>query len=214
MKDLDLLLPRVLEKAAACPEPTALRHLRDAAIEFCRRTRIWRDSDSFELSTDDCEAVAVEPGQVLFEISHATFSSDTCEERDLVPVTMDWLDQERPGWRSECGPPEFVTQTAPDTVRVVPKPETTDPAGTLTLQMILLPSTDADELPDVLIDAYSREIANGAIGAVLLLPAEFGNAQLGAYHTAEFDKALGRFSDRIPRGQQRAKRRVRPSVNF
>src|SRR3990167_8730810 len=107
MKDIELLLPRVMEKASACPEPTAIRHIRDAAIEFARRTRIWRESDSFTLSEDEYEVLAVEPGASIYEISHARFG-----ETDLEPVTIDWLDKERPGWRDEEGDPVYLTQSA------------------------------------------------------------------------------------------------------
>ena len=217
MKDIELLLPRVLEKAAACPEPTAIRHLRDACIEFCRRTRVWRESDTFELSDDDDEALAPYERTQIYEISNAAFiapadpedDEDATEDTPLDPVTMDWLDKERPNWRTEEGQPRYITQTGPNTVRIVPKA-----AGSLRLELILLPAIDADQVPDILIDNYSREIADGAIGSVLLLPAEFGNAQLGALHAGLFEQALGRFGDRIPRGQQRAPRRTRPSSFF
>ncbi len=212
MKDLELLLPRVLEKAAACPEPTALRHLRDAAIEFCRRTRVWRDTETFTLGTDECEAVAVDQDATIYEISDARFSSDNCSEVTLKPRTIDWLDQERPGWRTQQGVPEFRTQSAPDTVRVVPQPQ--DTGGTLTLELILIPSALAEQLPDVLVDVYAKEIADGALGSVLLLPAEFGNAELGAMHKQLFADALGRFGDRVPRGQQRSPRRTKPASFF
>jgi hypothetical protein len=179
-------------------------------VEFCRRTRVWRTTESFTYPSDDdggCEAVAVEDGRVVYEISHARFG-----DIDLDPVTIDWLDKERPGWRDEdAGQPEYVTQTAPDTVRLVPVP---DEAGTLALQLILVPSQDAEQVPDMLIEHYAMEIADGALGRVLMLPAEFGNAELGAAHAAAFEHHLGRWSDRVQRGQQRSRRRTRPSSYF
>lgn len=216
MKDIELLLPRVLEKAAACPEPTAIRHLRDAAIEFCRRTRIWRESDSFSmlaLTNPGSETLAPFEGSQIYEISHAAFIETGAESDDpgtpLEAVTIDWLDQEHPGWREKEGPPRFITQSAPNTVTIAPKAD-----GTLKLELILLPAEDADQVPDILIETYSRQIADGAIGAVLLLPGDFGNADLGAFHTAKFEEHLARFGDRIPRGQQRAKRRSKTSGFF
>lgn len=224
MKDLELLLPRVLEKAPACPEPTALRHLRDAAIEFCRRTRVWRNDDEFTLGENGCEAVAVEAGTVLFEISHAAYSAaveegDEASQIPLEPVTMDWLDNELPNWRTEEGTPAYITQTAPNTVRIVPKPEVDEDdedaePGTLSLQLILVPSEDAEQLPDVLIDTYSREIADGAIASILLLKTEFADTELALVHEGKFERSLGRWGNRIQRGQQRAPRRNRPSPNY
>lgn len=202
MKDLDTLLPRVMEWASACPEPTVLRHLRDKAIEFCQRTRIWRESDSFTLGADDgCEVVALEPNTALFEISHARF-----EDTDLEPRTIDWLDQYEPGWRERSGQPRWITQSSPDTLRIAPIPSE---AGTLTLQLILEPSIDADQLPDVLVDKYGHVIAAGALASILALPTAFTNLNLAAVHAASYADALAHFAARVPLGQQRAKRRTK-----
>lgn len=212
MKDIELLLPRVFEAAAACPEPTAIRHLRDAAIEFCRRTRVWRESDEFELTEDGCEGLAPFQGTQIYEITSGSFVLDADGDEagiPLDPVTIDWLDRERPGWRFEKGTPRWITQVAPNTVRIAPRA-----TGRLRLELILLPSEDAIELPDVLVDTYARQLADGAIGAILLLPTDFRNPDLGAMHAGRFDQALGRFGARVPRGQQRAPRRVRPSSYF
>jgi hypothetical protein len=203
MKDLDTLLGRVLERAAACPEPTALRYLRDAAIEFCRRTRVWRESDSFTLSGDDAEVLAVEPGAVIYEISHARLG-----DIDLEPVTIDWLDAEEPGWRDDESGPRWITQSAPGTLRVAPAPDDDDD-DELTVQLILIPSQDADQLPDFLVDDYPNVLADGALAKILALPADFGNPQLAIMHAQLFEAEIGRFGARVPRGQQRAPRRVK-----
>jgi hypothetical protein len=206
VKDIELLLPRVLEKAPQCPEPTAIRHLRDAGIEFCRRTRIWRETDTFDL-TERCEPLAPFEGSQIFEISAATyFATDEDPEVDkgaqLDPQMVDWLDTELPGWRAEEGTPAYITQRSPNTVQIVPWAE-----GQLRLDLILLPANDTAELPDILVDSYPREIADGALGTILLLPAkEWSNPQLGAFHAAEFAKHLDRFGARVSQGQQRARR--------
>jgi hypothetical protein len=204
MKDLELILPRVMEKAAACPEPTALRHIRDAAIEFCRRTRVWREQDTFDVGIEGCEGLAPYQGTQIYEISHAAFTNDDIGDRPLEAVTMDWLDKERPRWREEEGTPRYITQSNPNTVRVTPKAE-----GSLRLELILLPAIDADQLPDILVDTYPREIADGALGTVLLLPADWANPGLAAAHAQAFDGHLGRFGNRVSRGQQRASRRIK-----
>lgn len=208
MRDLDDLLPRVLEKAPACPEPTALRHLRDAAIEFCRRTRIWRSSESFEVGDEQgCEVIVPQQYSAIYEITHARF-----EDIDLIPVTIDWLDKHKPGWRTaDAGTPAYITQTAPNTVRVVPEPED---EGELALELILEPSHDAEQLIDVLVQQHDRALADGALSTLLVLPADFANPDIAGVHAARFADALGRGSDRIQRGQQRARRRTTPGSLF
>lgn len=207
MKDLELLLPRVLEKVAICPEPTALRHLRDAAVEFCRRTRVWRFEDSFTVDGGGDGEFAVEPDSTVFEVTHARFG-----DIDLTARTADWLDKNEPGWRTvDPGTPRWLTQVECGSVRINPPPGQT---GTLTLELILVPSNDADQLPDVLVDSFGMAIADGALATLLALPAEFGNLQLAAVHADRFTDALGRWSAQIAKGQQRAPRRVKPSPNF
>jgi hypothetical protein len=210
MKDIIELVPRVHEVAAAAPEPTVIRHLRDAAREFCRRTRIWRTTESWTLGTGACEVVAVDQETELFEISHAKLG-----ETDLEAKTIDWLDKERPGWRAEEGTARIITQVSPKTVRVTPKPEIDDDNPlTLTLELILLPSHDTERLPDPLIDTYAQMIADGALGRVLALPSDFAQPDLAAVHARAFETALGRWGNLVPRGQMKAKRRVKPAKSF
>ena len=40
MKPIDDFLPLILPRAPGCPEPIAFDAIRQAAIEFCERTRI------------------------------------------------------------------------------------------------------------------------------------------------------------------------------
>lgn len=211
MKEIFDLIPRVQEVCPTCPEPTAVRHLRDAAREFCRRTRIWRASESWQLGTESYEVVAVDQEAELYEISHAAL-----DKTDLEPRTIDWLDKECAGWRGDEGPARFITQVAPNTVRVVPKPEINEDAPpTLTLELILLPSQITERLPDVLVDTYPQDIADGAIARILALPStDFQDLQTASVHSAAFQRALNRWGDRVPRGQMRAPRRVRPAKTF
>jgi len=41
-RTFDSLLPKILENAPGCPQPTALQHIRDAARRACERSLLWR----------------------------------------------------------------------------------------------------------------------------------------------------------------------------
>jgi hypothetical protein len=212
MKEVSDLLPRVMEVAPQCPEPTAVRHLLDAAIEFCRRTRIWRDCDEIPIDAMHFDVpIAVADDAQIFEISHISVKDGDGVVRDLKPVTMDWLDKNVVAWRDKQGVPEYVTQVEPDTLRVVPAPED---AYTLRAELILVPASDAEQLPDVLVDAYGQVIADGALARILALPSDFANPALAAAHGQAFESALGRWGGQVPLGQQRAVRRTRPTPFF
>lgn len=201
MKDIDLMLPRVLRYAPACPEVLALAHLRDAAREFCSRTRLWRLSDSFALPEAGEDLLCAPQGSIILEIAAARIDG-----RPLDPVTVLWLDANHFGWRDEADTSgaKYITQTEPDSVRVVPAQ-----SGTLALELILAPTDDAEQLPDFMIDQHARVLANGAIGEVLNTPSDFANPQLGAAFVERFDADLSRLSITARKGQQNAPLRTR-----
>lgn len=224
MRDIECLLPRIFEVVPACPEPTAIRHLRDAAIDFCRRTRIWRENDCYTVEDDDTGDIAVISQAQIYEITSASVTVPDDDDDDdtdpsgatytLTPKTVDWLDKNRPGWRwleDSCGTPEFVTQTEPNMVRIFPLPEI---GSRVRLQLILLPSITTDQIIDVLVDAYSQVIADGALARILALPGDFTNPSLAAVYASSFGEALDRWGSQVPRGQMRARRSTKTPSFF
>jgi hypothetical protein len=203
MKDIEALLPRVLRHAPACPEVLALSYLRDAAKEFCRRTKLWRLSDSIELPAEGEDILCAPQGSFILKIVAARI-----EGASLTPVTTSWLDLDRPGWRDdEAGSgARYVTQTAPDTIRVVPIQE-----GTLLFELVLSPTDAADQLPDFMVDQHAEVIANGAAGKMLKTPSDFANPQLGEDFEQQFKGELDRLSISARKGQQNAPLRTRGS---
>lgn len=204
MKDLDLILPSILPYAPGCADQAAYFGIRQAAIEFCERTRLWRAEDEFAVSADGCDAIMAPYGAVIHEIEHAAFNGS-----GLDRVSTAFLDQRAQGWRtgSLSGQPHYLTQTEPNTVRVVPRA-----AGTLTLHLYLKPAQDADELPDWMIDQYREPLAHGALARILLIPNQsFTNVELGAAFGAAFQSKLDGLSTKGTQGQQRAPLRTRPS---
>jgi len=203
MRDIDELLPEVMTHAPACPEPVALKHLRDAAREFCHRTRMWRDWDTLTVSTPECEAVCSMRDARIVEIERATLN-----DYALEPKTVGWLDANIPRWDTYDGADvaRFVTQLNRNTVTVVPKVE-----GTLKLRLVLQPSRDAMTLPSFLIDDFGTEIGIGAAGAILMLPqVDYANPALGAALQSQFNRLLDKKAAEAQRTQLRARQRTKP----
>ncbi|MBX9596233.1 MAG: hypothetical protein K2X46_17845 [Roseomonas sp.] len=196
MRDLTDFLPHVMLHAMACADPVAVKYLREAAVEFCTRTRVWRETDEFTTVADDIEVVCVPPYAALHEIEAAWFNG---YELEAARFKQTFGPDEQEG-----GQPRWITQVAPDRVSLVPKG-----AGLLRISMFLKPAEDTEVVPAFLFDHFAREIGWGALRDLKMLPNQpFSDPQMGMAFGARFEAALNRFSAANIRGQQRAKGRA------
>lgn len=199
MRDIEDLLPNVLPYTPGCAEPTAVKHLRDAAERFCKRTRCWRFIDKFQTRGDHHEIVAVPADASLFEVEWARF-----EGRELEPITP-----QADTYHMQEGytQPMYITQVNPTCLSIEPHA-----VGLLEVSMFLFPAPTALELPDFLVTDYGLDLANGALATLLLLPNQpFTSPQLAAVYEGKFQQALDKNFAQNMRGQQRARKRTKPN---
>lgn len=206
MTELDAFLPNIRLYAPGVADPTAYFAIRQAAIEFCERTRAWRFDDEFNITVDDAEGLLAPSGAVVHDIEGVWFDGTK-----LKPKTPGQLDTLVPAWRSGAtkseSKPKYVTQTAPNTIVLVPFQP-----GRVKLSIFLKPAQDADELPDFLADQHREAIAWGALGRILLIPNQsFTNPDMGAAFGQAFQQKLDGKSTLGFTGQQRAPVRTRAS---
>lgn len=201
MTPLDDFLPSVNQFAPGVAEPAALFAIRQACIEFCERTRLWRYEDDFDV-TDD-EDLLSPPDSQIHEIEALRFNN-----QKVTPAATQWLDRIWPTWRTDtdgAATPKYFTQTAPNTLRLVPRA-----AGHVNIYLFLKPSQDAEEVPDFISEQYREVIAQGALSRILMIPNQSftdGNLAIG-YGTA-FQSKLDSLSSKGTEGQQRARQRTR-----
>ena len=198
MKSLDAFAASIKVYAPGCADPTMYFGIRQAAIEFCERTRLWRFDDEFQVSFDDAEGISAPYGAEIHEIEAVSFNG-----QPLDPKTTGWLDEHMRGWRTAgqvTGVPHYFTQTEPDTIRLVPFM-----AGTLGLHLWLKPAQDADQLPDWMVEQHRETIAHGALARILLIPNQsFTNPEMGMVFANAFQSKLDGLSNKGFTGQQRA----------
>lgn len=200
MREIEELLPQVIPYAPGCAEPTAIQHLRDAAVRFCERTRCWRHIDTFKTTNSHHQIMAVPSGAVLFEIEWAKFDDRELEAK--IPDVDTWHHQEQ-----AYAYPRYITQVNPSCVSIEPHAE-----GELSISLFLKPSQETDMLPDFLVSHMARNIADGALATLLLLPNQpFTNPQMAMAFEAKFQASLDKNFDFNLRGQQRARKRTRPN---
>jgi len=205
MIDIDDFLPQVLLYAPNCSDVVAYRFIREAAREFCERTRAWRESDEMTVTTPDCEAVSTISDAEIILIQRAELDGTA-----ITPRTVAWLDENEPDWETtnDTGTARYITQTTPNTVSVVPKQ-----SGRLTMRLVLKPSVSAITLPKFLLDQWGTEIGKGAAGRILLIGTDDtgANPPFGERLLAEFDASLGNEAIVAAKGQQGARLRTKGS---
>lgn len=205
MREIDELLIQVLPHAPSCPEPVAIRYLREAAIEIARKARNWAETDTISVAAPDYECLVPFEDAIVLSIEKAWFDGQALEPIDVKALDDLAGDWQAPG--AATGTPRYLTQLRPDTVSVVPRA-----TGTLRMRCVLAPSHTATTLPDFMIDQHGVEIGKGALGRILTHPnAEWANPQLGGLYLGEFQAILSRLHHKALKGQQNAPLRTKAS---
>lgn len=197
-RDMEELFPKILQYAPSCPEPLMIEHLREAAIQLCRSTRCWRDMDEFEAVSAVNEVPAILPYSALFQIEKAWFNDCELEAKSF---SGDMLMHDE-------GMPRYISQATPNSILLDPPGK-----GTVKITMFLMPSQNAQELPDFMFEQFPKALADGALGSLLLLPNQpFTSPQLAGVFAGQFQQVLDRNFAFNLRGQQRA--RIRTKASF
>lgn len=203
MVDFEEAFNLVMPFLPSCPEPIAIDGLRNATIELCERTRIWKSEDRFTLSSG-INDVCVPNGSTLIKVEGARLNGKTLEPISTQALNSKYQSYD---WRQLEGEPEFITQTEHDTLTIVPKGE-----GTIELATVLAPSFDAERIPRFIMSRYKQTLAQGAIAYAMMLPSErYYNPDLAMTFRARFERDLDRLSTKGHTGQQGAPIRSKPS---
>lgn len=209
MKPFSDLFPYILPYAPSAPDPVVEQYARQATIDFCKRTRSWRDVQDIDVTGEESEIVCAPQFASIYEIEVANFKVPTAEKwMTLRRVPYREMDQtlldDAPTDRSV---PNVISQASFNTVIIAPHA-----MGTLRISAYLMPSVDAEYGPDYIFDNFSSEIADGALSHILMIPDQpYTNPNLGALKAGLFNQACdANFAINI-RGQQRAPARTKAS---
>jgi hypothetical protein len=208
---LDELLPEVLIFVPNVPDPVAYRFLREAARKLCQTAKVLRYSPpAISLRTPTPQILPT-----LVDTEFVEIESARVGDNYLTPVTIDWLDAERPGWDKpgqSSGTASFIVQTGPDNVQVVPPEYAVVGAGAaplLHLRCVMQPSRGCITIDSELVDLFGTLIGRGAAAQMLMLPGvDFANPSLGAAMYAEFLGKLTSLKTEYTKGQQGARLRT------
>jgi len=197
VKELSEFLPWVLPSVAACSDLFAEQAIRSAAIEFCERTRLWREIEEYTISEGEeyTVDVACTPAQaVIHEFDSAWFDDKRIDAKSFDRNPPDFTPAEL-----------FYSQIGPNMLRLTaPQP------GTFKLAIFYKPAPNADFLPDFLFYQYTQAIADGALAQLFMTPGhDWTSTPLGDRYRRKFETTLDANFNGNVRGQHRAPARTR-----
>lgn len=212
---LSSLLPMILPFAIGCPEPFALFQARMAAIEFCERTKCWRQIVTMDITENGTSIIPQSSAATIFAFEEATLDGNP-----LTPTQFTDADPDELSESVATGMSRWITQIAPGEVAIYPF----NP-GRLRVSCFLKPRNGqlfGTDPTDPMFDAYNvipafmfeqnaSALASGALARILMTRGEpFADPERAAIEQAKFNAACTSHSASAMKGQQIAPRRTLP----
>lgn len=199
-------LPGILVDVPSCPDIAVEREVRNAAIEFCRRSFAWRQQiDPIPVVAGTGEYSLDSPIQgarivKIYDVVLTTPQTDPAfapDVRQLFPKTVQALDAANPGWRYpqtqltsnlNVISTNWYTQDSPASILLAGVPALD---GSLAILASLVPTMTATRMDAWVAEQYYEAICHGAKARLMAVPQKpWSNPPLAGYHAGEFDKAI------------------------
>jgi hypothetical protein len=196
-------LPEVMQYVPDVPEFVAINSLRNAAIEFCEKTRVLQTSlTPVTLQNNKASyTIQVPPGVKFVDLVDAYV-----DDRLIIPKSSEELARiyRATDWRTLKGSPAYVTRVVYPEIQLVPYLETT--AGeVLRMRASVAPTRDATEVPETLYQEFVEQISYGARGRLYGTPKQsYTDKALAREYLMMFRSAIGETKTRVNRGLTRA----------
>lgn len=169
-------LTEVLPYVQEVPEFVASNAVRNAVIEFCRKTRYWqRDLAPLTVEANVPNYPIETPeGTVLVDVVQAWYGGKL-----LVPKSIDALTRiyRTLDYRTLSGSPAYFTRVIEPEILLVPKPDQSLDAA-VTLRAALAPTRDSTSVDSAIFEHHVEDIAAGARGRLYSMRGQpFSDAQ-------------------------------------
>jgi hypothetical protein len=202
------LLPEVMPHVTGDPsEPMAIAAIRNAAIEFCASSWIWRYYP---------DPVDVEAGENTYSIEPPTGADVTTvlgckyDGKDLAAKSTDTLDRDLPRWQTEVGNVTAYVSIDTESLMLAKLPGASLDGG-LTMTLALQPKRSATAFPGWIAAQYTEALAAGAIARLMKMPGKPWSAPRDAPgYQFTFDTAIAAARASAVSGLGRAVTRTAP----
>jgi len=179
-------LTEVRQDVPGCPENTMIQAVRNACIELCEKSLIWRENlavtdvvqgtDKYQLVSADTEAAIHYPIHVAY--NETALSPKTEEELDILDYA----------WRTaDENVPTFYLMEAAGLLWLNRKPNASILGG-LVVRVSIKPAADSTGAEDFIYNDWHEAIAHGAKRRLMEVAGKkWSNQKQSLYHGAKFN---------------------------
>lgn len=205
----DQLLPYLLPEVPGVPDSLATQAIMRTANDFCWETGVWneiQDPIAVQDNVNEYQIDAPSGAQVV------TIKSIWMVNRELVPVTMERLQELIPNWQESKGSDPAYYNSAADysTVRIFPIPYGANGAK-MTIRAVYTPDQFGTTLPKFLADTFLDEILAGAKARLMIMPGKsWSNPQLAGVNQLMYAEGVVKAKVYIAHDKVAGNVRVRP----
>ena len=198
----DDFLPEVLQFTPDVPEFVAVNAIRNAAIEFCERTRYWQ--------TDlDPEIVAAGQASYQIDIPLQTKFVDIVEawynDVLLIPKSVEDLTRiyRYTDWRTVQSDPQYLTRQVNEELILVPMPVKS--GGQLKIRAALAPTRASTTIDQSIYEQFLEYIAFGARARLYNTPKQpYFDKTSALEYEKKFRAAISEVRTRVNKGLSRS----------
>lgn len=183
------LLSEILAAAPACPLPTIVRTMRNAARELCE------DSDCYRYTLENTVVVRNQTDVALSLPTGTTLHRPivlVLDGKPLSPYSTTLLHRDAADWRDEPGEPRYWMRSTAGVnfIALAPVPVETYSKNGLKGEVALKPARDATGMDEVFMDRFQNPLIDGALATILSIPsAPWYAPDVASYHKQLFDRA-------------------------
>ena len=201
----------VLPSAPGCPQNVALNAIKNSVIEFCMRSRAWKEYPAL-VSVDGSDSYSIPLSTAYPNTSAVRVERAWYDGKELTVITEDQANDRfnSSDWQTKEGIPDSLLQLDPENIRLVPSPQD---AATDVLKLLVSykPSRAATDVRDFIWERYLDVITSGALYRLMLIPRKpWSDPSMGMAHKSMYDAGIAKANVEAFKGFGKAAPRAKP----
>lgn len=198
--------PEVIPYALDVPEPQAIFAIRNACIDFCERTTMWREKFTADIVAGQPTYFVATP----LDSRRASLITVWVDGRTYEPTGTDWLAAKYGfDYRSFDGLLGYYSEGLNGEIELAGLPQLDLPAGLRGVQA-LVPTRDSDEVGlDYVYERWIETIAAGALARLMTTAGQpYYNPQAAMMYAAKFSAGTNKAKAEVDGGNGRGRQRI------